>query len=77
MNIAALILSIIALGFSMYLFVEHWAQKKSQHIIQYIDPMSGTMKPEQNADAIQQQDFTEFDMTDPAAMAINELKRRK
>lgn len=77
MSIAALILSIIALGFSMYLFIEHWAQKKSQHIIQYVDPLASMGKPEQVADAVQAQDFTEFDMTDPAAMAINELKRRR
>lgn len=75
MEIAALILSIISLLMSGFLLIDFLAQKKSSHVIQYIDPL--TMKPpSQDSDAMQQQDFTEFDMTDPAAMAINEMKRR-
>ena len=75
MDIAALIISIIAALMSGFLLIDFLAQKKSSHIIQYVDPM--TMRaPVQEADAMQQQDFTEFDMTDPATMAINEMKRR-
>jgi len=74
MDIAALILATTSFGFSLYVFIDLMAQKKSTHQIQLIDPQD-VYKPKGNKEAQPiNDDFLDFDM--PSALDIAEAKAK-
>ncbi len=83
MEIASLILSVFAFGFSLFCFIDIMAQKRSTHKIQVVDsasllnPDKAIFEPKAPPRV---EDFTEFD--DPAAVVLDEMgvsrdKKRK
>lgn len=74
MEIAALIFSVCAFGFSLYCFIDIMAQKRSTHKIQVVDSASLLGQGEgviNHKSAPTPPDFTEFD--DPAAVILDEM----
>ena len=76
MEVASLILSVFAFGFSLYVFIDIMAQKKSTHQIQVIDPIAKMVDLEGPKQKDIYDDMVEFDQPDPSEVAIKEMKKR-
>lgn len=76
MEVASLILSVFAFGFSLFVFIDIMAQKKSTHQIQVIDPTAKALGIDNKLPKDLFDDMVEFDQPDPSEVAINEMKKR-
>jgi len=49
LSISAFSFSLISFGFSLFVFVERWAEKKSQHVVQMVpvDSLTSPAEPEE------------------------------
>lgn len=75
MDIAALILSIGAFAMSVWVFIDALATKRSTHQIQLVSPEEMMIPKGPTKDPVAE-DFTEFDLGDPASEMIKQMKRK-
>ena len=80
MEIASLIFSLIAFAFSLYVFIDAMAQKKSTHQIQLIDPQTEYFKRMEGKEPpkpIDLDEYAEFDMPSETDLLAKEMKLKK
>jgi hypothetical protein len=80
MEIASFVFSLVAFGFSLYVFIDTVSQKKSTHQIQLIDPQTeyfNRLNGKEEAKTSPEFEFAEFDMPSETDLLAKEMKLKK